>query len=136
VHLETGHVQVVRVVAAHDVGQVVNPQGVQGQVEGAILMSLGATLMEEYLPEVSTGFSNYYLPTIRCAPEIEVIPVEVPSRWGPQGAKGLGEAATLPTTPAVLNAIYHAIGVRIRELPATPERVLAAIRSASGEQPC
>jgi CO/xanthine dehydrogenase Mo-binding subunit len=132
VNVDTGQVQVARIVAAHDVGRVVNPQGAQGQVEGAILMSLGAALMEEYLPGISTGFSDYYLPTIRSMPEIEVILVEVPSRWGPLGAKGLGEGATLPTTPAVLNGIYHATGARIRELPATPERVLAAILGAAG----
>jgi CO/xanthine dehydrogenase Mo-binding subunit/aerobic-type carbon monoxide dehydrogenase small subunit (CoxS/CutS family) len=127
VHLDTGEVQVVRITAAHDVGRAINPQGVAGQVEGAVLMSLGAALMEEYLPGVSTGFSDYYLPTIRTTPEIVVIPVEVPSRWGPQGAKGLGEAATLPTTPAVINAIHHATGARIRRLPATAQQVLAAI---------
>jgi CO/xanthine dehydrogenase Mo-binding subunit len=109
------------------VGRVINPQGVQGQIEGAVLMSLGAALMEEYLPGLSTGFSDYYLPTIRSAPEIEVLPVEVPSHWGPLGAKGLGEAATLPTAPAILNAIYHATGARLRRLPATPERVLEAL---------
>jgi aldehyde oxidoreductase len=87
-------------------------------------------MMEEYIPGVTTGFSDYYLPTIGSAPEIEVIAVEVPSRWGPQGAKGLGEAATLATAPAILNGIHNAVGVRIRELPATPERVLAAIRAA------
>jgi CO/xanthine dehydrogenase Mo-binding subunit len=128
-NLETGEVRVRRIVAAHDVGRVINPQGVQGQIEGAILMGIGATLMEEYLPGFSTGLSDYYLPTLRCMPEIEVIPVEVPSRWGPQGAKGLGEAAMLPTTPAIVNAIYRATGARVRELPATPERVLAAIRA-------
>jgi len=63
-------------------------------------------------------------------PEIEVIAVEVPSRWGPQGAKGLGEAAMLPTAPAIVNAIYRATGARVRALPATPERVLAALRAA------
>jgi aldehyde oxidoreductase len=130
VHLETGQVQVIRIVAAHDVGRAINPQGVRGQVEGAVLMSLGAALMEEYIPGISTGFSDYYLPTMRCAPEIVVIPVEVPSRWGPQGAKGLGEAASLPTAPAILNAIHHASGARIRVLPATAERVLAAMPPA------
>jgi aldehyde oxidoreductase len=113
------------------VGRVINPQSAQGQIEGAIVMSLGATLMEEFLPGVSTGFSDYYLPTIRSMPQIEVILVEVPSRWGPLGAKGLGEAASLPTTPAVLNAVYHATGARVRQIPATPERVLAAIRRRS-----
>ncbi|MFN2168779.1 MAG: xanthine dehydrogenase family protein molybdopterin-binding subunit, partial [Anaerolineae bacterium] len=130
VHLETGQVQVIRIVAAHDVGRAINPQGVRGQVEGAVLMSLGAALMEEYHPGISTGFSDYYLPTMRCAPEIVVIPVEVPSRWGPQGAKGLGEAASLPTAPAILNAIHHATGARIRALPATAERVLSAMPPA------
>jgi CO/xanthine dehydrogenase Mo-binding subunit len=100
---------------------------VQGQIEGAVLMSLGAALMEEYLPGVSTGFSDYYLPTLRCTPRIEVLPVEVPSRWGPLGAKGLGEAAALPTAPAILNAIHQATGARVRRLPATPERVLEAL---------
>jgi aldehyde oxidoreductase len=128
VNMETGQVEVLRVVAAHDVGRAINPQSVQGQVEGAILMSLGATLMEEYLPGISSGFSNYYLPTMRCTPEIEVVLVEVASRWGPLGVKGLGEAATLPTAPAVLNGICDATGARIRELPVTPERMLAAIR--------
>jgi aldehyde oxidoreductase len=128
VNVETGQVQVVRVVAAHDVGRAINTQGVQGQIEGAILMGLGAALMEEYIPGVTTGFCDYYLPTIRCTPAVETLLVEVPSRWGPMGAKGLGEAATLPTAPAILNAIYHATGARIRQIPATPERVLAAIR--------
>jgi CO/xanthine dehydrogenase Mo-binding subunit len=132
VNTETGQVQVARIVAAHDVGRVVNRQGAEGQVEGAILMSLGAALMEEYLPGTSTGFSDYYLPTIRSMPEIEVILVEVPSRWGPLGAKGLGEGATLPTTPAICNGIHHATGARVRQLPATPERVLAAILEADG----
>ena len=130
VNLETGEVRVAHIVAAHDVGRVVNPQGVQGQVEGAVLMSLGATLMEEYIPGVSTGFSDYYLPTARCAPHIEVIPVKVPSRWGPHGVKGLGEGATLPTAPAILNAVFRATGARIRQIPATPERVLDAIHES------
>lgn len=130
VNTATGQVRVARIVAVHDVGRVVNPQGAEGQVEGAVLMSLGAALMEEYLPGVTTGFSDYYLPTIRSMPEIEVILVEVPSRWGPLGVKGLGEGALLPTAPAILNGVYHATGARVRELPATPERVLAAIPRA------
>jgi CO/xanthine dehydrogenase Mo-binding subunit len=131
VNVETGQVKVERIVAVHDVGRAINPQSVQGQVEGAILMSLGAALMEEYIPEVSTGFADYYLPTIRSAPQIEVILVEVPSRWGPMGAKGVGEGATLPTAPAILNGIYHATGARIRQLPATPERVLFHLPGSS-----
>jgi CO/xanthine dehydrogenase Mo-binding subunit len=132
VNVQTGEVEVVRVVAAHDVGRTVNLQGAQGQVEGAVLMGLGAALMEEYRPEVTTGFSDYYLPTSRSTPQIEVILVEVPSRWGPWGVKGLGEGAILPTPPAILNGVCNATGARVRELPATPERVLWAIRRAEG----
>jgi aldehyde oxidoreductase len=135
VNVETGQVNVGRIVAAHDVGRVINPLDAQGQVEGAILMSLGAALMEEYIPGVSTGFSDYYLPTIRSAPAIDVILVEVPSRWGPHGAKGLGEGATLPTAPAILNGIFHATGARVRQLPATPERVLRTIRNVQDTSP-
>jgi CO/xanthine dehydrogenase Mo-binding subunit len=127
VNEETGQVRVERIVAVHDVGRAINPQSVQGQVEGAVLMSLGAALLEEYLPGVSAGFRDYYLPTLRSAPEIEVILVEAPSRWGPLGAKGIGEGATLPTAPAILNGIFHATGARVRQLPATPERILTAL---------
>jgi CO/xanthine dehydrogenase Mo-binding subunit len=127
VDLDTGYVRVNHVTAAHDVGRVINPQDARGQVEGAIVMSVGAALMEEVLPGTTTGFSDYYLPTVRSAPEIVVHLIEVPSRWGPLGAKGLGEGATLPTAPAILNAIHHASGARVRRLPATPERVLSAM---------
>ncbi len=127
VNLETGQVQVTRVVAAHDVGRAINRQGAQGQIEGAVLMGLGAALMEEYIPGHSGGLADYYLPTVQSMPEIEVILVEVPSYHGPLGAKGLGEAPILPSTPAIVNAISRAIGARIREIPATAERVLVGI---------
>jgi aldehyde oxidoreductase len=135
VNVETGEVQAARVVAVHDVGRVVNPQGAQGQIEGAVLMSLGSALMEEYLPGTSSGFSNYYLPTLLCTPEIEVVLVEVPSRWGPLGAKGLGEGAILPTAPAILNGVFRACGARVRQLPATPERVLGALHHPESGTP-
>ncbi len=128
VDVRTGQVQVTRVVAVHDVGRAINPLDAHGQVEGAILMGLGTALMEEYIPGASSGFRDYYLPTTRSAPEIEVLLVEVPSFQGPFGAKGVGEPAMLPTAPAIINAVSRAIGARIREVPATPERVLRAIR--------
>jgi CO/xanthine dehydrogenase Mo-binding subunit len=129
VNMRTGLVQVLHVVAAHDVGKAINPVDARGQVEGAILMGLGAALMELVIPGVSKGFGDYYLPTIKSMPEMEVLLVEVPSFHGPLGAKGLAEAAMPASTPAIINAISRAIGGRIRQLPATPERVLAAIRS-------
>ena len=129
VNVRSGEVRVLRMVAAQDVGQVINPVDARGQVEGSIVMGLGAALMEEVLPGVTTGLSDYYLPTLRSMPEMDVLLVEVPSWHGPLGVKGLGEAAMPPSTPAIVNAICRAIGARIRQLPATPERVLAALRA-------
>lgn len=128
VDLETGQVQVKQVIAAHDVGQVINPIDAVGQIQGAIVMGVGSALTEEYIPGVSTGFTDYILPMVYESPEIEVILVEVPSYYGPLGAKGLGEAAMLPTAPAVINAVSRAIGARLRRIPATPPRVLSQIR--------
>jgi CO/xanthine dehydrogenase Mo-binding subunit len=132
VDIETGFAEVRRVVAAHDVGHAINPSDAVGQIQGAVVMGVGTALTEEYLPGVSSGFTNYILPMIHALPKIEAILVEVPSRHGPFGAKGLGEAAILPTAPAIINAISRAIGQRIRRLPASPERLLEAIRQTRG----
>ena len=128
VDMETGVVDVTRYVAVHDIGRIINQAGAEGQVEGAVIMGLGAALTEAYIPGKTTGLSDYILPMIGEIPKIEVVLVEVPSHQGPLGAKGLGEAAMLPSTPAIINAVSRAIGVRIREIPATPERILNAIR--------
>jgi aldehyde oxidoreductase len=131
VDMENGIVQVLRVVAAHDVGHTVNPIDAAGQIEGAVVMGLGAALLEEYHPDLTTGFREYNLPIIGCMPEIKAILIEVPSRLGPYGVKGLGEAALLPSTPAIINAVSRAIGERIRSIPASPERILAAVQRQS-----
>ena len=128
VDMETGAVRVTRYVAVHDVGRVINQAGAEGQVEGSVIMGIGTALTEAYIPGKTTGLSDYILPMVSEIPEIEVVLVEVPSRQGPLGAKGLGETAMLPSTPAIINAVSRAIGVRIREIPATPERVLSAIQ--------
>jgi CO/xanthine dehydrogenase Mo-binding subunit len=133
VDMETGLVQVKRLVAAHDVGRAINPDGAIGQIQGAAIMGLGSALLEEYIPGASSGFENYILPMVHAIPEMEVILVEVPSFYGPHGAKGLGEAAMLPTAPAVINAVSRAIGHRIRQIPATPERVLEAIVASQSQ---
>jgi len=130
VDLLTGLVQVKRIVAAHDVGHTINQTDANGQIQGAIMMGLGSALSEEYLPGITTGFTDYILPNINAMPDMEVLLVEVPSYYGPLGAKGLGEAAILPTAPAIVNAISRAIEARIRRIPATPERILAAIRGS------
>jgi CO/xanthine dehydrogenase Mo-binding subunit len=132
VDLDTGQVRVVRIVATHDVGRAINPPNAIGQIQGAIVMGVGAALSEEYLPGRSSGLTDYILPMVGEVPEIEVKLIEVPSRYGPFGAKGLGEAAILPTAPAIINALSRAIGVRVRAIPATPPRVLQAIQGRAG----
>lgn len=131
VDLRTGETRVLRMIAAHDVGRAVNPLDAEGQIEGAMIMGVGAALMEEVIPGHTRGLADYYLPTARSVPRTDVILVETPSLYGPHGVKGLGEAAMLPATPAIINAISRAVGTRIRQIPATPERVLSAIRWAA-----
>ena len=95
-------------------------------------MGMGAALIEEYLPGQTADLSHYQLPIARSMPDIKVILVEVPSRLGPYGVKGLGEAPLLPSTPAIINAASRAIGCRLRSIPATPERVFGAIHASRG----
>ncbi len=130
VDIRSGSVRVVRVVAAHDVGRVLNPAGARGQVEGAVVMGIGFALKEEFLPGLTRNFGDYRIPTIHDAPEIEIHFIERSDPAGPFGAKGLGECATIPTAPAIVNAIADAAGIRISTLPASPERVLAALSAA------
>jgi CO/xanthine dehydrogenase Mo-binding subunit len=128
----TGEVQVLGIWAAHDVGRVVNPQGVEGQIEGGIVQALGQGLMEDYRLEggrtSTSSFARYILPTSLDVPRINSILIEDPDPIGPLGVKGVGELSLVPTIPAIMNAIYDAVGVRITDLPATPEKVLMAIR--------
>jgi CO/xanthine dehydrogenase Mo-binding subunit len=127
----TGEVQVLGVWAAHDVGRAVNPRGVEGQIEGAVVQALGQGLMEDYRTEsghtTTPGFAKYILPTALDVPQVTSVIVEDPDPLGPLGVKGIGEPAMVPTIPAVMNAIYDAVGVRITSLPATPERILEAL---------
>jgi CO/xanthine dehydrogenase Mo-binding subunit len=116
--------------AAHDVGRAINPMLVEGQVQGGIAQGLGMALMEEYLPGRTENLHDYLIPTIGDVPPIETLIVEVPDAHGPHGAKGLGEHVLIPTAPALLNAIAHATGVRMRSVPVTPSRLRAAIRGA------
>jgi selenium-dependent xanthine dehydrogenase len=132
VDLTTGEVQVLRVVAAHDVGRAINPLAVEGQIEGGIMMGIGYALTEEFRVEQgivkSDNLARYKIPTIRHMPEVHSIILEYRTSEGPFGAKGVGEVTAVPTAPAILNAIYNACGARLTQLPATPQRVLAALR--------
>ncbi len=129
----TGEVQVLGIWAAHDVGRAINPRGVEGQIEGGVVQGLGQALMEEYTTEkghaITHGFAKYILPTSLDIPQINCSIVEDPDPKSPLRAKGIGEPALVPTAPAIMNAIYDAIGVRIKSLPATPERILEALRN-------
>jgi CO/xanthine dehydrogenase Mo-binding subunit len=134
----TGEVQVLGIWAAHDVGRAVNPRGVEGQIEGGIVQALGQGLMEDYkLTEgrtTTSGFAKYILPTSLDVPQVNSVILQDPDPIGPLGVKGIGEPAMIPTIPAVMNAIYDAVGVRITALPATPERVLEALKRKQGEK--
>ncbi|MDW6026499.1 molybdopterin-dependent oxidoreductase [Mesorhizobium sp. BAC0120] len=130
VDMRLGTVKLVKITAAHDVGKAINPLLAEGQIEGGIAQGIGMALMEEYVPGRTENLHDYLIPTIGDVPEIETILVEVLDPEGPFGAKGLGEHVLIPTAPAILNAIRHATGVLVTTVPATPTRVLAAIRSA------
>jgi CO/xanthine dehydrogenase Mo-binding subunit/aerobic-type carbon monoxide dehydrogenase small subunit (CoxS/CutS family) len=129
VDLELGTVRVVRITAAHDVGRAVNPTLVEGQIQGGIAQGLGLALMEEYLPGRNENLHDYLIPTFGDVPEIVSILIESNDPLGPYGAKGVGEHTLVATAPSILNAIRHATGVAIRDTPASPSRVLAAISS-------
>ncbi|MEI2624296.1 MAG: xanthine dehydrogenase family protein molybdopterin-binding subunit [Giesbergeria sp.] len=132
VDIETGHVRVVRVVSADDVGKAINPDQVTGQIEGAVIQAHGYSMLEDYKTKdgkvLTDQLSTYLIPTIRDIPEkVELVLVEVPDPNGPWGARGLGELPLLPLAPAIAAAIHDATGVWISEFPFTPERVLRAL---------
>ena len=127
IDLDLGTVKVLNLTAAHDVGRAINPTLIEGQIEGGAAQGLGMALMEEFVPGRGENLHDYLIPTIGDMPPVESILIENPSPIGPFGAKGIGEQALIPTAPAILNAICDAIGVRIRKLPATPDKVRAAI---------
>jgi len=137
---ETGEVEVIRIVAAHDCGTAINPMLVEGQIEGGISMGIGFALQEEILfdtagRQINPNLTNYIMPTSLDMPEIEVNIVKSYDPTGPFGAKGVGEPTAVPTAAAILNAIHNAVGVRITSLPATAEKILAAIKAKRTQQP-
>lgn len=134
VDTETGQVKVLRAVFAHDLGRVINPVGAQGQVEGGLQQGIGFALMENMLFDPESGacltsdFLDYKIPTaVEMPRQIESIFVETNEPTGPFGAKSLSEACLIVPAPAIANAIFNAVGVRVRDLPITPEKILAAL---------
>jgi CO/xanthine dehydrogenase Mo-binding subunit/aerobic-type carbon monoxide dehydrogenase small subunit (CoxS/CutS family) len=132
VDVDLGTVRVLKVTAAHDVGRAINPTLIEGQIEGGVAQGLGMALMEEFFPGKGENLHDYLIPSAGDIPPVESILIEDASSIGPFGAKGIGEQAVIPTAPAILNAIHDAVGVRLRKIPATPDRVRAAIL-AKGE---
>jgi CO/xanthine dehydrogenase Mo-binding subunit/aerobic-type carbon monoxide dehydrogenase small subunit (CoxS/CutS family) len=134
VDIELGTVKVLHIHAAHDVGRAINPTQVEGQVHGGIAQGLGMALMEEYISGRTDNLHDYLIPTAGDIPPISVHIVEDGEPLGPYGAKGVGEPALIATAPAILNAIHDAAGVRVRHIPATPDRVRQAIARTKGTE--
>lgn len=138
VDTETGEVTVLSLKSAYEVGRQVNPALVRGQITGGSWMGMSHALYETtapYYPAIDhspTSFGEYIMPGPADLPEIESVVLEYPSANGPYGVKGVGEMTANSPIPAIVNAIYNAIGVRITELPVTPEKILAALE-AKGE---
>jgi len=128
VNTETGEIKVNKIIAAHDVGRAVNPSLVEGQIEGGCLMGAGYALLEEVILSngkiTNPNLSDYLIYTAEDKPEIYPIIIEDKEETGPYGAKGVGEPSLIPTTPAILNAIYNATGERFVEIPVTQERFI------------
>jgi xanthine dehydrogenase molybdenum-binding subunit len=130
----TGEVRVVRLISANDVGTAINPLGLKGQVEGGAMMGLGNAITEHFIVEqgrvITDRLARYRMPSIVHTPEIISLVVEHPTREGPYGAKGIGEIVSIPTTPAITNGIYNAVGVRVDSLPVDQEQILNGLGSA------
>ena len=131
VDIETGRVNVLKLVSCFDVGQAINSLSAEGQLEGGAVYGLGYGLMEEVILDkgitMTPSFSEYLLPTAMDVPQVKTIMVESGDGAGPFGAKGIGEPSTVPVAPAIANAVCDAIGARIYDLPLTPEKILKAL---------
>jgi CO/xanthine dehydrogenase Mo-binding subunit len=129
----TGEVRVLKVLTANDVGFALNPLGLQGQIEGGVMMGIGQALTEGFYVEngrvVTDRLARYRIPSITMTPEITSFVVEHPTEEGPYGAKGVGEIVIIPTIPAITNAIYNATGVRIDRLPVDQEKIASELNS-------
>ena len=136
----TGKVKVLDFLSVHDSGTVLNPLLGEGQIEGGIVQEIGFALMEEIVRRegrvLNGNFTDYRVPTLRDVPPVRCAFVEVPDPLGPFGAKGLGEITQVPTAPAIANAIYDAVGVRLKDLPITPEKVLRALQDRMQSEKC
>jgi CO/xanthine dehydrogenase Mo-binding subunit len=132
VDVETGRVKVLKIVSCYDVGQAINPLSVEGQLEGGALYGLGYGHTEEVIIDKgitrTPSFSEYLIPTSLDAPDVQTILLESGGGVGPFGAKGIGEPSCVSAAPAFSNAVCNAIGIRIFDLPLTPEKIVKALK--------
>ena len=128
----TGEITILRYVAAHDVGKAINPLAIEGQISGGVVQGIGYALMEEMVFKEgriqNSDLRDYSIPTALDVPSIESVLVESNDPAGPYGAKGIGEPSLIPVAPAIANAIFHATGVRMKEIPITAEKLYLAMR--------
>ena len=128
----TGEVKCLKVISATDVGRAINPLALQGQIDGGIVMCLGNALTEEFIIEKGIPYTDrlarYKMPSIHHTPEIISFIIEDAASDGPYGAKGVGEISSIPTTPAITNAIYHATGIRVTRLPVDQDWLLRQMK--------
>lgn len=139
VNTDTGEVTILKMYDAHDIGKAINPQSVEGQIEGSLAMGIGYTFLENLHFDkkgrpANGNFANYRLPRTMGMPPMESILVETNDPEGPFGAKGMGEASLLPTSAAIANAIEDAVGVRIKELPITPDKIIKALKEKEEQE--
>ena len=129
---ETGHVKILRYTAIQDVGRAIHPSYVEGQMQGGVAQGVGWALSEEYIYDKdgrleNPGFLDYRVPVASDMPMIDTVMIEVPNPRHPFGARGVGEVPIVPPMAAVANAIADATGIRLRDLPMSPPRLLAAL---------
>ena len=135
VDVETGKIDLLRLVIGNDSGIMINPMTVEGQIEGGAAFGIGYCLYEHPILDQETGnlltdsFESYKIPSTLDIPPIDIVPVEEPDPVGPFGNKGVGESASVAIAPAIANAVYNAVEIRMNELPLTPERVLVALEA-------
>jgi len=135
IETDTGIVDVLKVYTTADIGRAINPKNVEGQIEGGTVQGIGMALMEEQVIKdgitINPDLTGYLIPTSMDTPQFITRLIEHEDSGGPFGAKGIGEPATIAAAPAIANAIYDAIGVRIFDLPITPEKILKALKEGS-----
>jgi len=134
VDLETGEIEIKKVICVDDVGQAINPKSVEGQIEGAVVQAAGYGILENFIQKnghtLTSKFSTYLIPTVLDIPEkVESVIVERPDPIGPWGARGVGEMPYLPLIPAITASVHDAIGIWFNEFPLTAERVVNAIEA-------